>query len=340
MPLRLGPDDDLAAAVQPGAEILLAPGRYAQPIVIASGPVTIRAAEPGVEFVQAGIEVRGASDVRIEGVTFLLAPECAIGVYGPSRGVAIERCTFLACGQSTVTVWLGIGVHDASIRNCLLDRRGAEGPHHLKPGHVHSIGIMCAQVEATGHAILTNRIINYGYGVQLGTTGTCRLEGRHRVEGNTIDHPLVDGIHVKQARCRVLANTVIGARNKAMSSRAGLASVFSDNRIEDALLGIEIRGADHELTGNEIVRARRAAVELCEAKTNGDGFAAQNTRVEGNRFVECGGADHYPDAPPACGGILLRTDRPQRLGLNETLGPNPPVVGHIGTHAPEPGPGR
>lgn len=51
------------------------------------------------------------------------------------------------------------------------------------------IASMTAQKDCIEHRLLANRLTQYSYGIQLGTAGTCLLEGRHEVRDNRIEHP-------------------------------------------------------------------------------------------------------------------------------------------------------
>lgn len=117
---------------------------------------------------------------------------------------------------------------------------------------------------------------------------------------------------MKQARNLIAGNTIIGANKNGMSSRAGFANRFQGNTVLDAYMGVVIRWRDHEVTGNRFERCRRAAVCLMDAKPNGDGFAAENTLVERNTMLDCGGADMEPCAAVNCAGILLFTPAANR----------------------------
>jgi hypothetical protein len=262
-------------------------------LVVEGRDVTVRQAGGAVEFWRCGITVRNAEDVRIEGLTFRQTPNTAVCVLGPARRVTIENCTFAACGVEggSVTIWLGAGTHDCVVRGCRLDTLGLVCARGRQPSHAHMIGIMTDEQDCTGHRIEDNTISHYSYGIQCGTSGTCRTEGRHQVRGNRILCPGTDGIHIKSARCVVEENTIIGSRAWAISARAGYGSVFRGNRIEDSYVGLMIRGDGHTITDNTFVRVRAVPIRLLAAKPNGDGFAATNTHLAGNVFTDCGGAD-------------------------------------------------
>lgn len=100
-------------------------------------------------------------------------------------------------------------------------------------------------------------------------------------------------------------NIVYGARRFSISARAGYGSVFKDNTCKDGLTGIRILGSDHVVSGNNLIRMRRAGILLRAAKNNGDGFAAENTEIFNNTFIDCGGADVNPIADSACSGIII-----------------------------------
>lgn len=124
------------------------------------------------EFWRAGIELTGCRVVTIRGLTFRQAPATTIAFLGDCAECTVEDCAFLACGipGGGVTVWLGERTRAITVRGCQFDMLGARGQRHLRAGsHCYDIGIMTAQQECTEHRILTNRLTQYSYGIQLGT---------------------------------------------------------------------------------------------------------------------------------------------------------------------------
>jgi hypothetical protein len=314
------PDTDLATLPTHDAIWELAPGTYRRfPPLAGLRQVEIAPAAGDGEVVlwRVGLRLTGCHEVMIRGLHFRQAPDTALGIEGSER-VTIRDCTFTASGlvNGTVTLWLGRGTRNCTVEGCTFDTAGITAPRHQTAAHVHDIAIMTDQIDCTGHRFAGNRIVNYGYGMQLGTSGTCREAGRHLVEDNEIVAPLADGIHVKAARCIVRHNRVTGGRRYGLSARAGFGTRFEENTVTDCRIGIRILGEDHEVIANRIVRARRAAILLRAAKANGDGAAAENTRVAGNVLVDCGGADPLDPYPQAAAGIVLGNDLEQRLGSN------------------------
>ena len=306
----------------------LAAGRYTRSIRIRGSDVVVEPASEGeVEWWRCTITAEGADRLCVRDLTFRQSPHTALVLNGPCRGASVANCRFLVCGTGgAVTLWLGEGTHDCRIADCEFDLLGVLGRHAMLPSHTHSIGIMAAERDCTGHVIRRNRIAHYDYGIQLGETGTCEEMGRHLVAENTIIAPRTDGIHVKAGACRIEANHVLGARAWSISARAGHDSVFQNNTLEDGYIGLNIRGKRHKVIGNTFVRVRAQALLLLKSKTNGDGFAAEDTEVHDNSFVDCGGADAGQPVITAAGlegpplpeskGIVVTSPLPQRIGAN------------------------
>jgi hypothetical protein len=254
-------------------------------------PGTIVEGKEAGEFWRCGVVVR-ADDVVLRNLTFRQSPRTAVIIEGAAN-VAVESCRFFACGYDggTVTVWLGQDTSGGRVNCCEFDLLGLRGRQHRRASHVHSIAVMTAQNRCTGHRLEGNTIRHYDYGMQLGATGTCLEVGGHTVRGNRVVCPRTDGIHVKQARCLVEGNTVIGSSNVSISARAGFGTRFLGNTIEDGYLGIIIRGRRHEVRENRFSRVRAVPILLASAKPNGDGFAAEETLLGGNTFQDCGHVD-------------------------------------------------
>ena len=322
----VGPDDDLAARIGPRRIIELRPGRYTRGLVLRGiEDLVIRAqldSQAEVCFWRCGIRLESATRVGIEGVVFRQSPATALGVEGPSREIQVDQCSFFACGmpEGSVTFWLGRNTALCRVHACLFDACGLRAPRHDSSGHVSDIAVMCAEESCIEHLFMNNRVLSYGYGFQLGISGTCRKEGRHRVEGNQIYHPLSDGIHVKQAHCLVRGNRVHGAARYAISTRAGFETRLEANHLTDCQHGIRILGPDHQVVGNLIERSRRYGLLLSPGKAGGDGFPAENTLVEDNVFRDCGGFDQQPIVPPPGAVILSDATTEQRIRNNRFEG--------------------
>lgn len=324
--------DTIPNEVNGPVSLHLAAGRYTRSLHIRGPGVVLEPASDGeVEWWRCTITTDRADGLSIRGLTFRQSPRTALLINGPCRGAVVTGCRFLACGtEGAVTLWLGEGSHDCQVEDCEFDLLGVVGRHALQPSHTHSIGIMAAEHDCTGHVIARNRIGHYDYGIQLGATGTCEEEGRHRVTGNTIIAPRTDGIHVKAGACRIEGNRVVGARLWSISARAGHGSAFLGNTLEDGYTGLNIRGRHHKVVGNQFIRIRAQALRLLEAKPNGDGFAAEDTEVHDNHFIDCGGADAGQPVITAPGlegpplpeseGLALTSPLPQRIGENRYAG--------------------
>ncbi|GDY14331.1 hypothetical protein LBMAG53_32090 [Planctomycetota bacterium] len=313
----------------PGTTIRLEGGRHSCVLSLVGWQDVIIDGGAAAELWRGRIELTDCQRVTIRGVVFRQAPASAIVFNTGCRDCVVESCSFLACGISEggVTMWIGAGTSGIAVQRCRFDMLGARGKRHLILNqHCYDIAIMCAEDDCVEHRLLDNRITQYSYGIQLGVRGICLSEGRHLVQGNRIEYPWADGIHLKQGRILVKDNTIIGAFKNAMSARAGAASCFVGNRIEDAYLGLVVRGRDHEIRDNHFERCRRSAISLMDAKAGGDGFAAENTLVVGNELIDCGGADAGPDPLIDCAGIHLGNDLPQRIGVNRIVGAGTPLL--------------
>jgi hypothetical protein len=275
--------------------------------------------------------VEESARIGFHGLIFRQTPATAFAVAGPSREVDVNACSFLACGMpgGNVTLWLGAQTFRCRVEACRFDACGLRAPRHESPSHVHDIAVMCAEEECLEHTFSENLILGYGYGLQIGVSGTCRTEGRHRIECNRIDHPLSDGIHVKQARCLVRGNRVHGAARYSISTRAGFETRVEGNHLTDCQRGIRILGSSHEVVGNLVERCRRYGLLLSPGKADGDGFPAEDTLVVDNTFRDCGDLDPRPivDAP----GAVIFSDgiTAQRLRENR-------FEGAAARHAPLP----
>lgn len=326
--IRVTPDT-LSTHIEGPAWFQLAPGRYTRDLRIHGPDVVLEpAAEGEVEWWRCTITAESADRLQLRGLTFRQSPRTSVGIQGPSREVRVERCRFLACGTGgAVTVWLGSGTRHCRVEACEFDLLGLVCAHAAHASHTHSIAIMAAEKDCAHHAVLGNRISHYDYGIQLGETGTCEEEGRHLVAENILVAPRTDGIHVKAGACRIENNRVVGARLWSISARAGHDSVFQGNCVEDGYTGMNIRGKRHQVVGNRFVRIRAHSLCLLDAKANGDGFAAEDTVVEGNQFIDCGGADAGQpmvtapglEGPPLAEskGLVVASPLPQRLGRND-----------------------
>ena len=324
--IQVGPDEDPATRIGPRRIIELHPGRYDRGLTVRGIEDVVIRARPGSEgevcFWRCGIRVESSSRIRLEGLTIRQSPATALGIAGPSREIQVDHCSFLACGMpgGNVTLWLGNDTARCRVHACLFDTCGVRAPRHDLPSHVHDIGVMCAEDACVEHVFTGNRLLGYGYGFQLGVTGTCRQEGRHRVEANEIDHPLADGIHVKQARCLVRGTRVHGAARYAISTRAGFGTRVEGNHLTDCQHGIRILGSSHEVVGNIVNRSRRYGLLLSPGQPGGDRFPAENTLVEGNSFRDCGGFDPHAVVPPPGAVILTDGVTAQRIRENRFEG--------------------
>jgi hypothetical protein len=265
-------------------------GRVTENLVLDTPGVVVDGRE-GAECWRCGVTIR-ADRVVLRNLTFRQSPRTAVVIENASE-VRVENCRFLACGYDggSVTLWLGNHTRGCVIEGCEFDLLGLRGRQQRKASHAHAIAVMTSETDCSEHLIAENTIAHYDYGIQLGCSGTCLDEGRHIVRGNRVLCPRTDGIHIKQARCLVEGNLVRGASNFSMSARAGFGTRFIGNTLEDGYIGLIVRGKEHEVRGNRFERIRAVALLLAAAKPNGDGFAAETTQVEGNQFVDCGGAD-------------------------------------------------
>lgn len=331
--IKCTPEDDLNKLLKPGVTLELFPGKYRKDLVIEQDSITIRAIDPlsdsaEVCFWRSSIRIDHAKNVNIEGIIIRQSPKTSIQINDGSSYVKIKNCKFFACNTDRVivTLWLDKNTNHCTIENCLFDMQNTIGKQESVPSHVYTIAIMSHQVSCTDHQFIGNSIYNYGYGIQLGTAGTCMEEGRHKVMNNYIDHPLTDGIHVKAAKCIVQNNTVCGARKYTISARAGYGTLFKDNTCKDGYMGIRILGKDHQVTGNKLIRMRRAGMGLSAARENGDGFPAENTVIYNNTFIDCGGADVNPISDKVCSGIIMGNHLPQKIGKNSFFGEGDSIV--------------
>ena len=190
---EIGPGSDLCAAInalQPGEELVLAPGDYSGPCTIqrggrAAAPIVIRAADPGQ---RPHIVYRGASanvlDIKADHVTV--------------RGLAFGPT---APGVDGIRVFSRAGVE---ITDCEFDGLGG-------------IAVAVNHFSITGLAVLRNVVTNSGstgmyFGCHEGIE--CAVSGL-RVEDNFIEHinaidPEVGyGLQVKLNSAGVIRNNVI-----------------------------------------------------------------------------------------------------------------------------------
>jgi len=331
--IQCTPDDDLNKLLKPGVTLELLPGKYRKNLVIDQDNITIRAVNrkddsTEVCFWRSTIAINNAKNVIIEGLVMRQSPVTSIQINNGSSFISIKKCKFFACNTKKVivTLWLDQNTNNCKVENCLFDMQNAIGMQHNEVSHVYTIAIMSHQIKCTDHQFSGNSIYNYGYGIQLGTAGTCLEEGRHKVLNNYIDHPLSDGIHIKAAKCIVQNNVVYGAQRFSVSARAGYSSVFKDNTCKDGLTGIRILGSGHVVCSNNLIRMRRAGMLLRAAKNNGDGFAAENTEIYNNTFIDCGGADVNPITDTACSGIIIGNRLKQKIGSNKFQGEGQNIV--------------
>jgi hypothetical protein len=186
--IRCSPDDDLNKLLKPGVTLELLPGKYRKNLDIDKDNITIRAANrkddsTEVCFWRSTIAINNVKNVSIEGLVLRQSPVTSIQINNGSSFISIKKCKFFACNTKKVivTLWLDQNTNNCKVENCLFDMQNAIGMQHNEVSHVYTIAIMSHQINCTDHQITGNSIFNYGYGIQLGTSGVCKEEGRHIV---------------------------------------------------------------------------------------------------------------------------------------------------------------
>ncbi|HJN17362.1 MAG TPA: right-handed parallel beta-helix repeat-containing protein, partial [Armatimonadota bacterium] len=254
----------LVGRLQPGDTVVLARGRYDQPVQFtdsgtAESPITIRSDEGHQPIVSRTTwTITDASHIVIQGLTFR---NCSPGlVIGPNASDnAVEDCRFENCppkghhGYERAIVGQAPGAHRNRIENSVLTR-----PYEPLNGE-GAEGIQV--VEGNQHWVFRgNRISGYMYGLDMGYQHGNGVPGYILVEDNEF-FDCHEGLHIKISDNIIRGNYIHDLRNVGwMMSATGVflrsspRTTVENNRIERAGgAGIRALGHDQLIRNNLIV---------------------------------------------------------------------------------------
>ena len=291
----------VAEKAKPGDTIVLKPGVYSSDVTFdISGtmkrPIRITAEQPGET------EIRGAcwffydvSDLIVTGLVFREAPHGAISVIGACTRNRFADLTFLDCGTDGATACTlffgGTGGSCNVVENCRFERAAPALPESKE---MLTIGLMVGDGAAESgepiinHILRKNRIVNYQYGILVGSGDAPDTLSGHVVEYNTVEESGREAILVKCGDTTVRGNLILRSRQNSIGIGAGSGSVVEANRILDCASGIQVNGADHTVVNNCIVRCAGQAIAVRAASTNPPQHAAENLIVANNTCIDCG----------------------------------------------------
>jgi hypothetical protein len=303
---------------KPGYTIVLKSGTYSTNVTIqVSGtsllPIRI-IAEPGeqVEIHNSCWFFYDTSDLIVSNLTFRNAPHGAISVIGVCSRNKFDSLRFIDCGKTqkaSCTIYFGGAGGECNIvENCHFEHVAANGADDIS---TTSIGLMVAEGDSDNckplrnHLFRKNHLINFGYGILIGSRDSNKNEYGHIVEYNNIDSCLTEGILVKCGDTRIRGNLVKNCKENSITLAAGKGSVVEANRIIDCRNGIHVNGSGHTLVNNCIVRCHANAIRV-RGKVNTLAAATSNLFIESNTCIDCGTmADHRDSVAKPIAGIEI-----------------------------------
>jgi hypothetical protein len=311
------PFDDIRKAlklVEPGQTIALLAGEYPGEVTVeVSGsrehPIRIIAAEPGSVHITRGCWFfYDVSDVIVEGLAFRDTTLGALCIMGTCERNSFSRLTFVDCGygdDSSCTLFFGGSGNMCNVvEQCRFERsRPAKAAH--SPLDKVAIALMVAQGDADGGApnrnllLRSNRFINYGVGVVLGSSDRGEELYGHVVEGNVFEG-CGEGIVVRCGDSDIRNNLFNAIATNAINVLAGSSSLIQFNRMQNCKNGIHVCGDAHTISDNCIVNAAVKGVHVGGCLREGIAAAA-GVYIERNTVVST--------APQqSAGSVAIRID--------------------------------
>lgn len=296
--------DGISAAAT-GAAVLVAPGTYAETLMIDKGISLVGSSSPEDAESAAvtlkppeskGIVVKSVDDVRIRGVVVQEAKEIGIQVEGESVTVEGSRIENTRAGDGKPPPF-GFGVTAYNNGSIILQHSAVTG------------SASDAVVAINARAIILQNVIsdNGGKGIVVGNA-----QEEARVEGNTLSNNTDIGVWVAGSKAIILQNTIkgsiIGGGNMGYGVFVGapaqepdtLADVtMQDNVVEgnDRIGVLLSRGAKtiilqkNKINNNGVGVTTRAMAGIwiqSDACADKDGSTIDGNELSGNRFVGIG----------------------------------------------------